>query len=124
MAKDLDFPIDNIVCTIVREADGLAMSSRNAYLSPTERKAATVLYRALTEAQTAFQQGEWQAENLRAIMKEVISREPLSRLQYISCADPESLEELYGQVRRAMLSIAVYVGKTRLIDNLIIEKDL
>lgn len=123
MAKDLNFPIDIVICPIVREADGLAMSSRNTYLSPNERKAARVLYRALTEAQTAYQQGERQAEHLRAIMTEVINSEPLARLQYISCADPDTLEELQGQVDRALLSMAVYVGNTRLIDNLIVKKD-
>lgn len=123
MAKDLNFPIEIVICPIIREADGLAMSSRNTYLSPNERKAARVLYRALTEAQTAYQQGERQAEHLRAIMTEVINSEPLARLQYISCADPDTLEELQGQVDRALLSMAVYVGNTRLIDNLIVKKD-
>lgn len=123
MAKDLNFPIEIVICPIIREADGLAMSSRNTYLSPNERKAARVLYRALTEAQTAYQQGERQAEHLRAIMTEVINSEPLARLQYISCADPDTLEEIQGQVDRALLSMAVYVGNTRLIDNLIVKKD-
>lgn len=123
MAKDLNFPIEIVICPIVREADGLAMSSRNTYLSPNERKAARVLYRALSKAQTAYQQGERQAEHLRAIMTEVINSEPLARLQYISCADPDTLEELQGQVDRALLSMAVYVGNTRLIDNLIVKKD-
>ncbi len=118
MVKDLDFPVDTIICPIVREADGLAMSSRNAYLSPAERQAATVLYRALTAAQSAFQKGERKADRLRAIMSEVINREPLARLQYISCADPDTLEELNGLVQEALLSMAVFVGKTRLIDNL------
>ncbi len=120
MVRDLNFPIEIVVCPIRREPDGLAMSSRNTYLNPAERKAATVLYRALTAAKTAFEQGERDADALRKIMEDTINAEPLARLQYVSCADPDTLEELHGPVEKALLSMAVFVGKTRLIDNMLI----
>jgi pantoate--beta-alanine ligase len=94
------------------------MSSRNVYLNPAERQAARVLSQALFAARDAYQAGERDAGRLRALMEEIISAEPLARLQYVSCADPESLEELHGRVTRALLSMAVYIGRTRLIDNL------
>ena len=118
MARDLDFPVEVIVCPIVREPDGLAMSSRNVYLSQAERQAATVLFSALQATSQAYLAGEREAEALRRVITETINREPLANLQYVSCADPESLEELHGPVRSALLSLAVFFGKTRLIDNL------
>jgi len=117
MTKDLDMPIEIVVCPIVREADGLAMSSRNTYLNPDERQAATVLYRALTAAKTAYDTGERDAGKLRQWMTETIQAEPLARMQYVSCADFDTLEELDVVRGKALLSMAVYVGKTRLIDN-------
>jgi pantoate--beta-alanine ligase len=121
MVRDLNFPLEIIVCPIVREADGLALSSRNTYLDAAQRQAATVLQRALQRAGQAFQAGEHDAEALRRIMTETIESEPLARLQYVSCADAGSLEELQGPViGQALLSMAVYIGKTRLIDNLLI----
>ena len=98
------------------------MSSRNVYLNAAERQAATVLFRALTNARTAFETGEEEAEHLRQIMAETINAEPLARLQYLSCADPGTLRELSGRVTHALLSMAVFVGKTRLIDNVEIER--
>ena len=121
MARDLSFPVDVIICPTVREPDGLAMSSRNAYLHGDERAAATVLYRALTAARAAFKAGSRDAETLRQIMAATIEAEPLARLQYVSCADPLTLQELDGPVNRALLSMAVFVGKTRLIDNLMLD---
>ena len=120
MVRDLNYPIEIVVCPIAREPDGLAMSSRNTYLNPEQRKAATVLSRALNAAKAAFQQGERDADRLRQIMEDTIHAEPLARLQYVSCADPDTLEELHGEVEKALLSMAVYVGKTRLIDNMLI----
>ncbi|MEW6718254.1 MAG: pantoate--beta-alanine ligase [Chloroflexota bacterium] len=120
MNRDLNFPIEIVVCPTVREEDGLAMSSRNTYLNPEERRAARVLYCALSSAQAAFSAGEREAERLRGIMHGVIQAEPLARLQYVSCAHPETLEELRGQADRALLSLAVFVGKTRLIDNIMV----
>lgn len=123
MTRDLNFAIEIVVCPTVREPDGLAMSSRNAYLNPDQRRAATVLYRALRAAERAFQDASRDAEALRRTMRQVISAEPLATPQYVSCADPDSLEELRGEVRRALLSLAVLVGPTRLIDNVIVEEE-
>ena len=120
MVADLNFPLEVVVCPIVREADGVAMSSRNAYLNADERQAAAVLYRALSAAAEAFAAGEREADKLRDVMARVLTEEPLARPQYISIADPESLQELEGPVERALLSLAVYFGNTRLIDNLIV----
>lgn len=120
MVQDLNIPGEIIVCPTVREPDGLAMSSRNSYLDVEERRAAGILFRALTEAQSAYQMGEKDADSLRQIMAKIIQSEPLARLQYVSCADPDSLVELEGIVQRALLSMAVFIGKTRLIDNLML----
>lgn len=120
LARDLNFPIDIVVCPIVREPDGLAMSSRNKYLNSAERKAANVLFRALTTARESYESGERDADRLRQILAETIHGESLARLQYVSCADPDTLEEFQGSVRRALLSMAVFVGDTRLIDNLVL----
>ncbi len=121
MTRDLNFPIEIVVCPTVREPDGLAMSSRNTYLNPQERQAAVVLYRALKTAQSAYEAGERDAAVLRRLMSEVIESEPLARLQYVSCADYDSLEELEQVSSKALLSMAVFIGKTRLIDNLVLE---
>ena len=120
LVRDLNFPIEIVVCPIVREPDGLAMSSRNKYLNPAERQAATVLFHALTTAEEAYQGGERDAGRLREILAETVNNQPLARLQYVSCADPGTLEELQGSVLHALLSMAVFVGETRLIDNLVI----
>lgn len=122
LVRDLNYPIDIVICPIVREADGLAMSSRNTYLNPTERHAATVLFRALSNAKSAYSDGEHNASKLRSRMKDIIGADPLAQAQYISCADPDTLQELQGDVSYALLSLAVFVGKTRLIDNMIIGK--
>ena len=121
MVRDLDFPVEIVVCPIVREADGLAMSSRNSYLSPPERNAAAVLHRALQAARMAFEQGERNSDQLRQIMCDTLNAEPLTRVQYVSCADPVTLQELHGHIEaQALLSMAVFIGKTRLIDNLLL----
>jgi pantoate--beta-alanine ligase len=120
MAQDLDFPVEIVVYPIVREPDGLAMSSRNTYLNPEERQAATVLFRALSAAKAAFETGERNGEGLRKIMAEMVAAEPLARLQYVSCNDYDTLEELEVATGKTLLSLAVYVGKTRLIDNFVI----
>jgi pantoate--beta-alanine ligase len=121
MTRDLNFPIEIVVCPIVREPDGLAMSSRNVYLDPAQREAATVLYRSLCAAKAAYERGERDAEKLRGKMKEVLAGEPLADAQYVSCADYDTLEELETVTGKALLSMAVYVGKTRLIDNVVLE---
>ena len=120
MVRDLDFPVEVVVCPTVREPDGLAMSSRNAYLNPEERKAAAVLYRALTAAKEKYDQGERNAESLRSTMRAVLRSEPLASEQYVSAADPESLQELETIGRGALLSMAVRIGKARLIDNIVL----
>ncbi len=120
MVEDLNFPIEIIVCPIIREPDGLAMSSRNSYLNQDERQAATVLFRSLSAAEEAYNQGISDADQLRDIMTKTIMTEPLADLQYASCANPETLEELSGSIARALLSLAVKIGKTRLIDNFVI----
>ena len=120
MVRDLNFPIDVIVCPIVREADGLAMSSRNKYLEGADRKAATVLFRALSSARDAYESGERDAEVLRGKMKEVLENEPRAQIQYVSCADYDSLEELEVVKGKSLLSMAVILGKTRLIDNFVL----
>ncbi len=121
MVRDLNFPIEIVVCPIVREPDGLAMSSRNVYLDPEQRKAATVLSRSLRAAKKAYESGENNADQLRQVMKDVLASEPLAQMQYVSCADYETLEELEVVNRKALLSMAVYFGKTRLIDNFVLE---
>lgn len=120
MVKDLNYRIEMVICPIVRESDGLAMSSRNTYLNQQERQAALCLSRGLSKARDAFQKGEREAEGLRAIVRSEVANESLADLQYISCADPESLREIEGHVERCLLSMAVYVGKTRLIDNILL----
>ena len=120
MVRDLNFPLEIVVCPTVREPDGLAMSSRNAYLNPEQRQAATVLYHALSAAQEAFETGERNAEKLRTLMRATIAAEPQAETQYISCADYDTLEELDQITGKALLSMAVFVGKTRLIDNFVL----
>ncbi len=122
MTADLNFPIEIVVCPIVREPDGLAMSSRNVYLDPAQRQAATVLYRSLNAARAAFDKGERDASKLRRIVQETVASEPLAQLQYVSCADYDTLQEMnWIGGRKALLSMAVFFGKTRLIDNLVLE---
>ena len=120
MTRDLNFPIEIVVCPIIREADGLAMSSRNSYLSPDERQAATILFRALTAAKSAYESGGRKAETLRNIMASIIATESRAQIQYVSVADYDTLEELHTVTGKTLLSMAVFLGKTRLIDNFVI----
>ena len=120
MTRDLNFPIEIVVCPIVREPDGLAMSSRNVYLDSAQRNAATVLFRSLNAAKEVYDKGERDAGMLRQITTEVLASEPLAQVQYVSCADYDTLEELDVVKGRALLSMAVFLGKTRLIDNLVL----
>ena len=117
MAADLALPTQVIPCPTVREPDGLALSSRNVHLSPQERAAAPVLHRALTAARTAYVEGEREGEMLRALMMEVLATEPLAQVEYASCADAMTLRELQRIDGPALLSLAVQLGTTRLIDN-------
>lgn len=120
MVEDLNFNLAVVVCPTAREEDGLAMSSRNVRLSQAERKAAPVLFRALSSAKEAIGNGEKDAENLRASMRALVGSEPLARLDYISIADPHTLEELDKIAEKALLSGAIFVGDVRLIDNILI----
>jgi pantoate--beta-alanine ligase len=117
MALDLALPTEVIACPTVREPDGLALSSRNVHLSPGERAAAPVLWRALSAARMAWEDGEREGEVLRGIMSEVLAAEPLAQVEYVSAADPTSLQELQRFDGPALFSLAVVLGTTRLIDN-------
>lgn len=123
MVRDLNFPVDIVVCPIVREADGLALSSRNKYLDPAQRQAALVLSRALANARAAYDAGERDGEALRTVLRREIAAEPLARLDYASVADPQTLAELDAIGNTALLSLAVFIGQTRLIDNQLIEAE-
>lgn len=121
MAADLALDAEIVSCPIVREPDGLAMSSRNAYLSPAERRAATVLYRALDAARQAIAAGEHDAARLAQAMRGVLSAEPLAVADYAEIVDADSFESV-TRLRRACLALlAVRIGATRLIDNMLIE---
>ncbi len=120
MTKDMDFPIEIVVCPTVREPDGLAMSSRNIYLNSEERRAASVLFRSLNAAKSAYDSGERRAEKLRSLVRGMVANEPLAHLQYVSCADYDTLEELDKVEGKTLLSMAVQLGKTRLIDNFVL----
>lgn len=119
MVADLNINSRIAVCPTMRESDGLAMSSRNAYLSSTERQAATVLYKALQTAKHALDRGERNGEHIRRVMRRLIHNERLARIDYVSLADIETLEELDMVETAAVASLAVFIGRTRLIDNLI-----
>ncbi len=121
MVADLNMNLEIVTCPTVRELDGLAMSSRNTYLNPEERKAATVLYKALTLAQQLWSQGERDAQHLRQEMIELIQKQPLATIDYVSVADAETLEELDEVKPPAVVSLAVKIGKPRLIDNVVLE---
>lgn len=122
MARDLNFNLEVVVCPLVREPDGLAMSSRNANLSPQARQQATCLYRALSAATEAFEQGERQAGRLREIMQGILEATPLARPDYVSVAHPDTLQELNRIEEKALLSMAVFVDGVRLIDNMVVEE--
>ena len=121
MVADLNMGLEIVVVPTVRESDGLAMSSRNIYLSPEERQAATVLFKALTLARQLGGGEEKDAEEIRRQMISLIENEPLARIDYVSIADAETLEELSFVDRPALASLAVRIGKTRLIDNMPLE---
>jgi pantoate--beta-alanine ligase len=121
MVADLNMGIEIVVVPTLRESDGLAMSSRNIYLSPKERQAAMILFKALTLARQLRRGGEKDAEEIRRQMTALIQKEPLAQIDYVSIADAETLEELNLLDRPAVASLAVRIGKTRLIDNMPLE---
>ena len=121
MVADLNMNVEVITAPTVRESDGLAMSSRNTYLNTQERQAATVLFKALTKAQQMWESGHSRAATLRQEMISLISKEPLAKIDYISIADAQTLEELDEIDRQALVSLAVKIGKTRIIDNIALK---
>ena len=122
MVTDLAMPLDVIAHPIIRESDGLAMSSRNARLSEQERASATILHRALVAAQQTYEAGTTHPDDLRLIMQDTLHTEPLAKIDYVSVADATSLKELSHETDAPMLlSLAVFVGDVRLIDNLIVQ---
>jgi pantoate--beta-alanine ligase len=121
MVRDLAFDTKVVVLPIVREESGLALSSRNAFLTDEQRHAATALHRGLSQASRAYNDGERSAERLVGIVSATIAAEPLARIDYISLNDAEDFQPLVQvEERPALLSVAVYIGKTRLIDNLVL----
>jgi pantoate--beta-alanine ligase len=120
MVADLNMNLEIVPLPTIREPDGLAMSSRNTYLNPEQRRAAVVLYRALSMAQKLFAAGERDADELRRQMTALINKEPLAKIDYVSVADTANLNELDRIEGKALVSMAVFIGKTRLIDNVVI----
>jgi pantoate--beta-alanine ligase len=120
MVEDLNMNMEVVVCPTVREKDGLAMSSRNTYLNPEQRKGAAVLYKALTHAQQLFAKGERDSGVMRQEMTGLIKKEPLANIDYISIADTGTLKEIHRIKTTALVSMAVKFGKTRLIDNILL----
>jgi pantoate--beta-alanine ligase len=120
LVKDLNLDTEIVVRPTVREPDGLALSSRNRHLSPEERKAATVLYRALSDGRELIRAGERSVKKVEAAMTRLIWAEPLARLDYLAVADPITLDEVRSVRGRVVLLLAVWIGKSRLIDNLIV----
>lgn len=121
MVRDLNVDVEIVACEIIREEDGLAKSSRNIYLSKEERKSALVLSRSLKIAREALISGERNADFIRKAMIEEINKEPLAKIDYVEIVDSESLENVDTIKNNILIPIAVYIGKTRLIDNFTFE---
>ena len=117
--RDLNFPIEIIPCPIVREADGLAKSSRNTYLSAEERQAALILSKSLKKGKEAIEAGEKNAKKIIEIIKTNLETEPLARVDYVEVVDFENIQRVDTISGETLVAIAVYIGKTRLIDNFI-----
>jgi pantoate--beta-alanine ligase len=120
--RDLNFPVEIVACPIVREADGLAKSSRNTYLNPEERKAALILSQSLKKGQEAIEQGERDSQKVIDIIRENLQTEPLARIDYVEVVDFENIQRTPVIEGETLVAIAVYIGKTRLIDNFIVNK--
>jgi pantoate--beta-alanine ligase len=121
MVRDLNFRIEIVACPIVREADGLALSSRNAYLNREERGRALILHRSLEQAERDFRGGERIAAKLISAARELLVSEPLVRVDYLEIVDPCTLDPVEGISGKALIAIAAYVGTTRLIDNVVLD---
>ncbi|APH13432.1 pantoate--beta-alanine ligase [Clostridium sporogenes] len=122
MVQDLNFPIEIIGCPIIRESDGLAKSSRNAYLNIKERKSALVLNKSLKEALNVLESGETKSNTIKNIIVNRLNKEPLAKIDYVSIVDSDNLQPVEEIKSSILVAIAVYIGKTRLIDNLTFEK--
>ena len=123
LVKDLAFDTEIVILPIVREDSGLAISSRNLYLTPDEQKSATILHKALKQAKQAFKDGERNASRITDLIRQTVESEPRARLDYVTIADAETLEKLDRvDERPTLIALAAYVGKTRLIDNTILNK--
>lgn len=120
MVRDLNFDLEIIGCPIIREEDGLAKSSRNTYLSAEERKAAVVLHKSLEKGERMLRGGEKDAEKIKQAIREVILAEPLAKIDYVEVVDFDTLESVETADGEVLTAIAVYIGKTRLIDNVIV----
>jgi pantoate--beta-alanine ligase len=120
MVRDLDMDVEIVVCPIIREADGLAMSSRNAYLNPEQRKQALVLSRSLQQVKAAVEAGERDASKLAEIGEQAIALEPAAKLDYFAIVDSDTLEPVDKVLKGTLIAVAAWVGTTRLIDNLIL----
>ncbi len=123
MVRDLHFPVEIVVCPTIREEDGLALSSRNTYLSPEGRKKATLLYKVLKEGERKIKEGEKDVEKIVSQLKSIIEKEPLAELDYLSIVDPETLEPLREIQKKNLFLIACKVEGVRLIDNLLVVRD-
>lgn len=123
MVTDFNMGLEIVVVPTVRESDGLAMSSRNTYLNPQERQAALVLFKSLSLAKQLWEGGEKDTDKIRQQMASLIQKEPLAQIDYVSIADVDTLEELKEIDRPALASLAVRIGKTRLIDNMFLEQN-
>ena len=123
MVRDLNFPVEIVACPIVREPDGLALSSRNRYLTPEQRSSATILHRALTAAADLHSQGERSSHALSSIMLQAFATEPSVKVEYAAVVDPGTLLPLADAARGALIAVAAHLGETRLIDNHLIGAD-
>lgn len=122
MVRDLNLPVEIVVCPIVREPDGLAMSSRNAYLTPEQRKKALVLHRSLVRVEKLFQEGEVSAQKLGDAGRGEFGGDPSVRLDYFEIVNPDTLDPIQDVSKGALVAVAAYVGSTRLIDNLLLKR--
>lgn len=122
MVRDLNFNLEVVGCPIIREEDGLAKSSRNTYLSTDERKAATILHKALEKGKSMVCDGEKEAEKVKKIIREMIESEPLAKVDYVDIVNADTIEEITKLEGSVLVAVAVYIGKTRLIDNFIVRK--
>ena len=120
--RDLNFPVELVACPIVREADGLAKSSRNTYLNAEERKAALILSQSLKKGREAIEAGERDSQKVIDIIRKHLETEPLARIDYVEVVDFENVQRTAKIEGETLVAIAVYIGKTRLIDNFIVNQ--